>query len=125
MRYQVSTISSDHGASHHHSVPLGRSKGGEGHYLRPIRCRALVHRPLLDEADPVRQRAIEQGVQRDGGRGVVLGGLEAQLVVPQEAGGGDGEGAVAQGQTRVYEGVVLLELERVEVVGDRVVGGVL
>lgn len=93
-------------------------------YARPIRRRALVHGALLDEADPEGQDAVEHGVEGDGGGGVVLGGLEAELVVPGEAGGGDGEGRVPQGQPRVDQPVVLLEAQGVEVVGDGVVGGV-
>ena len=94
-------------------------------HLRPVRRCALVHRALLHETDPYRQGAVDERVQRDGGSRVPLGALEAQLVVPEEAGGGDGEGAVAKGQARVDEAVVLLELERVQVVWYRIVGGVL
>lgn len=82
-------------------------------YFSPVWCRALVHDALLHEGDPYGQGAVDDGVEGDGGGGVPLGALEAELVVPEEAGGGDGEGAVAQGQARVDEAVVLLELERV------------
>lgn len=70
-------------------------------YARPVGRHALVHDALLDEADPVRQGTVEQRVQGDGAGGVVLGGFEAQLVVPEEAGGGDGERAVPEGQPRI------------------------
>jgi hypothetical protein len=83
-----------------------------------------VHRPPLDEPNPQRQRAIQKRVKRDGGGRVVLRILEAELVVPAEAGGADGEGGVAEREAHVAEGVGLLEGEGIEVVGDCVVGGV-
>lgn len=55
----------------------------------------------------------------------MLGAVPAQLVVPEEAERGDGKGAVAEREAYVLEVVRLLELERVEVVGDRIVRGVL
>lgn len=51
-------------------------------------------------------------------------GFEAELVVPVEGCGADGESTVAQRQARVGEGVGLGEVEGVEVGGDGVVGGV-
>lgn len=55
----------------------------------------------------------------------MLGAVPAQLIVPEEAERGDGKGAVAEREPHVLEAVRLLELERVEVVGDRIVRGVL
>ena len=54
----------------------------------------------------------------------MLGALEAQLVVPVEGRGADGEGGVADCQTGVREGVGLREFEGVQVCWDGVVGGV-
>lgn len=51
--------------------------------------------------------------------------LEAELVVPEEACGRDGEGAVAYCEAGVGQVVGLGEFEGVEVVWDSIVGGVL
>lgn len=83
-----------------------------------------IHSSPLDKPNPQRQRAIQKRVKRDGGRGVVLRIIEAELIVPAKAGGADGEGGVAEREAHVAERVRLLEGERVEVVGDCVVGGV-
>lgn len=80
---------------------------------------ALLHGP-----DPEREQAVEQRVERDRHGRVLLRGVEAELVVPVEGRGADGEGRVAQREARVREGVRLLELEGVEVGRDGIVGGV-
>lgn len=97
---------------------------GVGSYLVTGLVRPNVNDAPLDEPDPGRQRAVEEGVEGDGDGGVGLGRLEAQGVVPVEAGGAEGEGGVAEGEADVGEGVGLGEVEGVEVVGDGVVGGV-
>jgi len=103
----------------------GKKGGGVGGHLVAVLARPHVHDALLDAPDPGRQCAVEQRVQGHGRGGVGLGGLEAQRVVPVEAGGAEGEGGVAEGEAHVAEGVGLREVEGVEVVGDCVVGGVL
>lgn len=94
-----------------YSLPTGRS--------------ANIDSSLLLQPYPQRQSRIEHGVHSDSTRSVVLGALEPQLVVPEEACRRDEEGAVAQAQTHIGQCVRLRELERVEVVRDRIVGGVL
>lgn len=106
-------------------VTITNERTNERTYLRPIRRSALVDDAALDIGDPVRQQAIEQGIHGDGARGQVLGLLEAQLAVPQEGGRRYGEGPVPQRQPRVRQLVVLAELQAVQVVRDRVIGGVL
>lgn len=104
----------------------GRRGGGWGVVYRlAVGGGADVDDALLFQPDPQGQGGVQDGVDEHGGGRVVLGALEAELVVPEEAGGGDEEGGVAQAQAHVGEGVGLLELQRVEVVGDGIVGGVL
>lgn len=90
-------------------------------YLAPVRRRGLVYDALLDKRDPVRQHGVEQCVSGDGGGRVHLCALEAELVVPAKARGRERKRPVAEGQPSVSKGVVLPELERVEVVWYRVV----
>lgn len=94
-------------------------------YRFPARRRADIHNPILLQPDPQRQGGIQQGIQRHRSGGVIFGALEAELVVPGETGGGDKEGGIAQGQAHVSQGVGLLELEGVQVIGDGIIGGVL
>lgn len=86
---------------------------------------ALVHNPFLHKRHPPRHARVEHDIERDGRRGPVLCAVKAELVVPREAGGGREEGRVAEREAHVDKAVGLLELEGVEVVWDRVVGGVL
>jgi hypothetical protein len=90
----------------------------------PVGGGAEVDGAALDAGDPQRQRAVEEGVQRDRGRGVGFRGVKAELVVPEEGEGGEEEGRVADRETGVEQAVGLDEAEGVEVVGQGVVGGV-
>lgn len=109
----------------HVNVSLLMMVGAVATNLLPAGRGADIDDPLLKTPDPDGEGPIEEGVENNGGSSVVLGAVESKLVVPEEAGGGDQEGAVAQAQTDVGEGVRLLELERVQVVGDSIVGRVL
>lgn len=80
------------------------------HYLVARLAGPDIHSAFLDEPDPQRQRAIEERVHCDSSGGVVLGRVEAELVIPEEARGADSEGGVAQGEAHVAEGVRLLEV---------------
>lgn len=73
---------------------------------------------------PKRQCAAQDHVDSHRASCVVLGVIEADLVVPQEAEGGDEEGAIAEGEADVLEVEGLLEFEGVDVVCEGVVGGV-
>lgn len=73
---------------------------------------------------PNRQCAAQEHVDSHRAGRVVLCVVEAELVVPQEAEGGDEEGPIAEGEADVLEVEGLLEFEGVEVVCEGVVGGV-
>ncbi|KAK8049557.1 DNA repair transcription protein [Apiospora phragmitis] len=61
----------------------------------------LIHDSLLHKRDPVGEDGVYHGVDSHSDSSVVLGVLEAELVVPGEAGAGDDEGRVAEDQSRV------------------------
>lgn len=86
---------------------------------------ALVHDAPLYKPQPVAKGAVEQEVGDDGGQGVGLGGGPAKLPVVVEEGAGNGNGRIAEAQPDVGLRVDLAEAQRVEVVGQRVVGRVL
>lgn len=95
-------------------------------YLLVARGRgALVHGPLLNPPNPKRQTALQKGIRSNGNSGIQLGVVETKLVIPQRAGGSDGEGAVAESEAHVGHGVLLGEADRVEVVRDGIVGAIL
>lgn len=85
---------------------------------------ALVDCALFDIEDPEGEESVEDGVEGDGEGGVSFCGLEAEVVVPGEASGGEGERGEAEGEADVGEEVGGGEGEGGEVVGDGVVGGV-
>lgn len=70
-------------------------------YLVSFGGGALVHDALLHKGDPVGENGVDEGVDGDGDGRVILRVLEAELVVPGEAGAGDDEGGVAEHQSRV------------------------
>lgn len=86
---------------------------------------ALVHDTTLDKPQPVAKGTVEQEVGDDGRQGVGLGGGPAKLPVIVEEGAGNSDGRIAEAQADVGLGVQLSEAQRVEVVGQRVVGRVL
>lgn len=94
-------------------------------YRFSIRCGAHVDDTLLLEPYPQSQRRVEYGVDNHSAGCVVFCALEAELVVPEKAGGSDQEGGVAQAQADIGEGVGLLELQGIQVVGNRIIRGVL
>jgi hypothetical protein len=73
----------------------------ESIYLFPRRCYPLVHSPALHGRHPKGQEATDEGVRGDSSGSVVLCVVEAEFVVPSEAGRCDEEAAVAEGQTDV------------------------
>lgn len=97
---------------------------GGGTYLVARGACARVYNASLDEVDPGCEEAVEEGVEGDGDGGVGFCGVEAEGVVPVEAGGAEEEGGVAEGEADVGEGVGLGEVQGVQVGGDGVVGGV-
>lgn len=97
---------------------------GQAH-LVSIRRDSLVHDALLDIGDPVCEHGVQESVDCYGGGSVVFRALESKLVVPAEAGAGNCKGTVSERQPCVGECVNLLELQRVQVVGNGIVGGVL
>lgn len=86
---------------------------------------ALVHNALLDKPQPVAKGAVEHEIRYHGGQGKRLAGLPAKLPVVVEQGACNGHGRVAQDEADVGLRVDLLELEAVEVIGQRIVGGAL
>lgn len=109
-------IASCHCRQHLCHTPLwlrwGSSRKGKASTnLISVGRRAHIDDVLLLEPYPQRQEAVEDGVEDDGRGRVVLCVVEAELVVPGEAGCGDEEGAVAERKPDVREVVRLLELE--------------
>ena len=104
----------------------GQKQGTQGPtYLISFGCGPLVHDSLLHERDPEGEDGVYHRIYTHGHGRVVLGVLKAELVVPGEAGPGDGEGRIAESQSCVDQSMVLLELQRVEIVRNGIIGGVL
>jgi len=93
-------------------------------YLVAGGSNALVYQALLNIPNPQRHGAIKNHVEDHGAGRQVLCALEAELVVPSEAGGRDEEGGGAKGEADVGGCVDLFNFEGVEVVWDGIVGGV-
>lgn len=70
-------------------LTLGERGGSEETHSLPTRRGADVDDALLLLPYPQRQGGVEDGVDGDRRRGVVLCVVEAELVVPREAAGGD------------------------------------
>ncbi len=94
-------------------------------YLITILASANVYLSLLNQPNPCRQRTIEHCVKCHGDGGVMLRGVPAEPVVPVEAGCAKREGGIADCETDIGQNVRLLELERVEIGWDGIVGSVL
>lgn len=94
-------------------------------YRFPFRRGADVYDALFLKPYPQREGRVQQRVDGDRAGRVVLCALEAELVVPEEAGRCHEEGGVPQAEPHVGQGVRLLQAQAVEVVGERIVRGVL
>lgn len=84
----------------------------------------LIHRPLLNTPDPVRECRIQDEVHGYSGCGVDFCGVPAELPVEVEECSCNENGGVAEEEANVGFGVDLAEAEVVEVGGDVFVGGV-
>ena len=62
---------------------------------------ALVDAPALDVIDPEGEGAINGAIQGYRERGEGLGGFKAEFIVPEETRGGQGKGAVAEGEADI------------------------
>lgn len=94
-------------------------------HLVTILARADINFALLHQPYPSCQSTIEQSIKCNRNSSVMFRRVPAELVVPVEAGGAERECRVAKAKANVGQGVRLFELQRVQVVGYRIVGGVL
>jgi hypothetical protein len=99
--------------------------GSEEQYLLSAGCDSLINNTLLNICDPVREGCVQNGVDCDGYSCQILRVVESELVVPSKAGAGNSKGAIAKSQSCIGEGMNLLELQGVQVVGNCIIGSVL
>ena len=104
---------------------MQRLTGTRTYLFLAIWGRGQIDLTSLDILLPLHHTIIKHSIASDRGKGPGFGLLETKVVIPGEAGYGEDKGAVAKRQANIGEKVNLLELQRVEVVGDRIVRRVL